>query len=683
MRNAKRMAGLDAGLGASFAKSGAGAKRVGSSASLKARASKGLGVLGRGALAVALMCAFMPALAACSAGEQEEAADSAPADTAAPAGTSEAYQDATANMDLEYTKRDQDPSYDEAAATIISLLGDSASVEGAGAVADGASVTINAEGTYVVSGELADGQLMVEAPDSEKVQVVLAGVAIHNENGPAIYVKNADKCFITLAEGTDNVLTDGADYELEEDSDEPYATLFSKDDLTLNGTGSLTVTSAYRHAVCSKDDLVITGGTYVVTSVEDALRGRDCVKILDGTFALESGEDAVKSNNDEEDDRGFVVIDGGTFAVSAGDDAFHAETVCAINGGVIDIATCYEGFEGEKVFVNGGQTHMVATDDGINAAARNAESGDEADPAAGGEAVDPAAGGFDGERPDGQGAGPAGHMGDAANMPQGELPSGEAPEAPAEGEAPEVPADAGSFDPGMGDAAAGAVPQMPLGEAPGDAPDLPDDAAGGVADPGVGAGGMTMPGTSEECLIEINGGYAAVEAAGDGVDSNGYLAQSGGVLLISGPDSGADSAIDYELSAEITGGTLLAVGSIGMAENLTGGTQPFVFSQVSGQAGQSVALVGQDGTVLASLMSAKQFSLVIASAPGLTEDGVCSIVVGGTVADANADGYASSGAVEGGASTEVTASTTPTATANGSGGRGGAMTKPDGNPPTA
>lgn len=681
MRNARSADVSNGRLGAGFGvKLGAGPK-------LKARASRRACVLGHGALSVALACALTCPLAACSSDEPAGDAGSAAVDVATQTGTSEAYQAATADMDLEYTSRDQDPSYDESAATAIDLSGTSVAVEGEGAAVDGSIVTITAEGTYVVSGELTDGQLVVEAPDSEKVQVVLAGVAIHNENGPAIYVKNADKCFITLAEDTDNVLTDGADYELEEDSDEPYATLFSKDDLTLNGTGSLTVTSAYRHAVCSKDDLVITGGTYAVTSVEDALRGRDCVKILDGTFTLESGEDAVKSNNDEEDDRGFVVVDGGTFTVSAGDDAFHAETVCAINGGVIDIATCYEGFEGEKVFVNGGQTHMVATDDGINAAARNAESSDEADPAAGvaagGEAVDPAAGGFGGERPDGQGAGPAGDMGDAANMPQGELPSGEAPEAPAEGEAPEVPADAGSFDPGTGDAAAGAVPQMPLGDAPGDASELPDDAAGGAADPGAGAGGMTMPGTSEECLIEINGGYTVVEAAGDGVDSNGYLAQSGGVLLISGPDLGADSAIDYELSAEITGGTLLAVGSIGMAENLTGGTQPFVFSQVSGQAGQSVALVGQDGTVLASLMSAKQFSLVIASAPGLTEDGACSIVVGGTVADANADGYASSGAVEGGASTEVTASTTPTAAANGPGGRGGAMTKPDGNPPTA
>lgn len=626
------------------------------------RNAKKPSLLARGALSVALACALVPALAACSS-DAQEAVDSGSATVGeVESGTSEAYQAATADMDLEFTNRDQDASYDESDATFIDLSGTSIAVEGDGAAVDGSTVTITAEGTYIVSGELTDGQLVVETPDTEKVQVVLAGASIHNEDGPAIYVKQTDKCFITLADGTDNALTDGAEYALEDGSDEPYATLFSKEDLTLNGTGSLAVTSAYRHAVCSKDDLVITGGAYTVTSVEDALRGRDCVKILDGTFTLEAGEDAVKSNNDAEDERGFVLIDGGTFSISAGDDAVHAETVCAINGGVIDIPTCYEGFEGEKVFVNGGQTHMVATDDGINAAARDAATDDSAaDAAAAGEAVDPAAGGFGGMRPDNLGA--EGEF-------DGALPEGETPEMPVDGEAPEMPADAGTFDPG-----AGAAPEGELPEGANEPPELPegdaDADADGAAVPAAGAGGMTMPGTSENCLIEINGGYTVIDAAGDGVDSNGYLAQSGGVVLISGPASGADSAIDYELSAEITGGTLLAVGAVGMAENLTGGTQPFVCANVSGQAGQSVALVDESGVVLASLTSAKQFGMVIASAPGLTEGGTCSIVVGGTVADANADGFADEGAVSGGSSTELTASTTPSTTGGGMGGFGG------------
>lgn len=205
-------------------------------------------------------------------------------------------------------------------------------MEGNGATVDGSTVTITAEGVYVVSGSLDDGQLAVEAPEDAKVQIVLAGATIHNEDGPAVYVKQADKCFITLADGTQNALTDGAEYVLEDGSDEPYATLFSRADLTLNGTGALTVTSAYRHAVCSKDDLVITGGTYVVNAVEDALRGRDCVKIADGDFTLIAGGDGIKSNKDTKATKGFVSIDGGTFVIEAGDDGIHAPNLPAYRG---------------------------------------------------------------------------------------------------------------------------------------------------------------------------------------------------------------------------------------------------------------------------------------------------------------------------------------------------------------
>lgn len=232
-------------------------------------------------------------------------------------------------LDLDYSNRDQDPSYDDASATHIALAGGAAMVDGSGATADGSTVTITAEGVYVVSGSLDDGQLVVETPEDAKVQVVLAGATIHNEDGPAMYVKQADKCFVTLADGTQNTLADGAEYVLEDGSDEPYATLFSRADLTLNGSGALTVTGAYRHAVCSKDDLVITGGTYVVSAAEDALRGRDCVKIADGDFTLTAGGDGIKSNKDTNAVKGFVSIDGGTFAIEAVTTASRRKPICA------------------------------------------------------------------------------------------------------------------------------------------------------------------------------------------------------------------------------------------------------------------------------------------------------------------------------------------------------------------
>ena len=420
-------------------------------------------------------------------------------------------------LDLDYSKRDTDASYDDASAVHIVLGGGSASVEGNGATVDGSTVTITAEGVYVVSGSLDDGQLAVEAPEDAKVQIVLAGATIHNEDGPAVYVKQADKCFITLADGTQNALTDGAEYVLEDGSDEPYATLFSRADLTLNGTGALTVTSAYRHAVCSKDDLVITGGTYVVNAVEDALRGRDCVKIADGDFTLIAGGDGIKSNKDTKATKGFVSIDGGTFVIEAGDDgihaqtylriaggdisiaavddalhsnlegllaggaldieagddAFHVETKLVIDDGTVNVKACYEGYEAEKLYINGGDTHIVASDDAINAAAADLGD-DDADEAA--DASVEAPGSEDGALPGGMEA-PEG----APDVMGGTPPSG-APQRNGEG-ANERELNGGA----------------------------PDNAfAEG------GAGGMGMG--DENCLIQINGGYTVLDAAGDGVE---------------------------------------------------------------------------------------------------------------------------------------------------------------------
>lgn len=176
----------------------------------------------------------------------------------------------------------------------------------------------------------------------------------------------------------------------------------------------------------------------------------------------------------------------------------------------------------------------------------------------------------------------------------------------------------------------------------------------------------------ENCLIQMNGGSLVLDAEGDGVDSNGSVEVTGGVLLVNGPSSSNDGAFDYDLEATVTGGTVLMVGSTGMAQNFTSGTQPFSFSSVSGSAGQSVAVVDGEGTVVASLTSARQFGMVLASSPAFVEGGSYSIVVGGVVSDADADGYAEGGAVDGGSATDAQASTTA------SGGVGGLGS--DGNP---
>lgn len=593
-------------------------------------------------------------------------------------------------LDLDYSDRDQDASYDDESSTRILLSGMSATVEGSGAEAEGSTVTITTEGTYLVSGELDDGQLVVDTSEDAKVQVVLAGSSIHNEDGPALYVRQADKCFITLADGSTNTLTDGAQYALEDDSDEPYATLFSRDDLTINGAGTLQVTSSYRHAICSKDDLVITGGSYVIDAAEDALRGRDCVKIRDGNFTIAAQGDGIKSNNDTDATRGFVSIDGGAFditagddgvqsvtylrvaggqmkvvsdddafhsdleiilaggemTVDAGDDAFHAETKLVVDEGTVDVSSCYEGYEAEKVYVNGGSSRIVASDDAVNASSASLDDDAEVDVASSSDA------------PDAGGAPPDGTVSSDGSM----TPS------TSDGEEPRTPPDQ---DGSMGD------PTVGNGPFPGDEDSTPDkDEAvngnepddvmpGGRAGEGMG-GGMTAG--DEDCLIQINGGYLVLDSTGDAIDSNGSVEISGGVLLVNGPTSNGDGAFDYDLAATVSGGTVLMLGSTGMAQNFTDGTQPFAFSTTSsGTAGQSVAVVDDDGNVVVSLLATKEFEMVLASSPSFTEGGTYSLVIGGTVSNADDDGYTDEGTVSGGQSCEIIASTSPVTDRGGGG----------------
>lgn len=301
---------------------------------------------GRGALAVALAGSL--ALAGCTGGTFEEAVEGAgekseqgqsgraQGDNGA-TGTTDGVDWASLidipGMDFEYSDRDKDASYDVASATNIALSGQGATVSGEGAAVEGATVTITAAGTYAVTGELTAGSLVVNAGGQDKVQIVLSGASIRNEAGPALNIQQADKVFVTLADGTQNTLADGASYALAEGEDEPNAALYSKADLTINGTGALSIEGNYCHGVNSKDDLVVTGGAITVVAKEDGLRGKDCVKVADGSFAITAGSDGVKSSNDEDPTRGFVSIDGGTFAVEAGDEGFQAATYLRLAGG--------------------------------------------------------------------------------------------------------------------------------------------------------------------------------------------------------------------------------------------------------------------------------------------------------------------------------------------------------------
>lgn len=314
-----------------------------------------------------------------------------------------------AAQSFEFDEADFLMTWEEASATKVVLNGASITVEGQGAAAEGSTLRITAPGTYVLSGTLDQGQVVVSVASDEEVRLVLNGVTITNQGAPAILIEEADRAYVTLAAGSINTLTMAAastaaaetqgtsdtaaegtedSEDLEDSEDTPDGAIYSKGDLTLNGSGSLVVNGSAKHGIVGKDDLRITGGGYAITAASDAVRGKDLIAIHSGEFKIVAGADAFQSSNAEEADKGFIVIEGGSFQIKAGadglqtetalviedgdfdiesgDDGIHADVSVLILGGDIEVLKSYEGIEAAEVTIRGGDVSLVSSDDGIN-----------------------------------------------------------------------------------------------------------------------------------------------------------------------------------------------------------------------------------------------------------------------------------------------------------------------------
>lgn len=237
-----------------------------------------------------------------------------------------------------YSEEKLDASWDEKSAVKITLNGDSVTADDKNVEVDGSKVTITGAGTYVLSGTLNDGQIVVDSDDKDSVRLVLNGAEITCSNSSAVWVKDGDT-IITLADGTENTLTDGAEYATDSEDDEPKAAVYAKDDLTFNGSGSLTVNGNYKNGIQCKDALKFVSGTYTITAANNGLVGKDSVSVKDGTYTITSGGDGIKSTNTDETDKGYVIIDGGTFTITAEGDGIQAETLLRVNDGDFTITT--------------------------------------------------------------------------------------------------------------------------------------------------------------------------------------------------------------------------------------------------------------------------------------------------------------------------------------------------------
>ena len=257
-----------------------------------------------------------------------------------------------------FTDRDLEQTADTANATEIT-------------VKSGEDITISEEGVYVISGTATDCTITVDADSAAKVQLVLDGVSITNADAPAIYVLSADKVFVTTASGSSNELTTTGEFAAIGDVTNVDGVIFAKDDLVLNGQGTLTINSS-ASGVVGKDDVKITGGTYNITATEHGIQGKDSVAIADGTFNITAGTDAIHAKNDEDLTLGYAYIAGGTFNLNGASDGIEGYAVVQIDGGDITIDS-QEGIEGTYIQINGGTIDVTATDDGINASDKSSE----------------------------------------------------------------------------------------------------------------------------------------------------------------------------------------------------------------------------------------------------------------------------------------------------------------------
>ncbi|MBR3247266.1 MAG: carbohydrate-binding domain-containing protein [Clostridiales bacterium] len=264
-----------------------------------------------------------------------------------------------------FSGQDLEIGYDENESETITLNGSSAVSSSSSVIISGSVITITSKGTYIISGTLDDGSIIVDAGDSDDIRLILKGASVSSSDYAAIYCLNADNVYITLDEGTENLLANSGDFESKDDN-KVDAAVFAKTDLTINGSGSLEIIST-AHGIAGKDDVNITGGSITIESGKDGIQANDSVAIQNASVDITCGKDGIQADNEDDLSKGYVYISSGNISITAGDDGITATSFLQIDDGTVSIKGSYEGLEGQNITINGGDISIVSSDDAVNA----------------------------------------------------------------------------------------------------------------------------------------------------------------------------------------------------------------------------------------------------------------------------------------------------------------------------
>ncbi len=488
-----------------------------------------------------------------------------------------------------FTERDLAGGYASgyrAGEEIVVTLADGASTCASNAVRISDDViTVTASGVYKISGTLTDGRIVVEAPKTEKVQLILSGVNVNCDTSAALYVKSADKVFVTLAKNTANSFSN-KDAFVAVGANNIDGVVFGKDDITIGGSGSLAVNAAYGHGIVCKNDLKITGGLITVTAPKHALEAKDSVRIAAGTLALTGGTDGIHAENTEETEEGYVYIVGGVLDITATTDAIDADMQLQIDGGKISLDAGTNGLKCTgDIIVNGGELEIAAQEDGVHSDGNIEYKGAETTVSCLDDAF---------------------HADASLSIRGGTVEVTESHEGL---EAVTVNLSGGTIRIKADDDGINVMGGV-------------DGSGLGGMDGGMwGSDGMRPRAAASARLANINisGGTIYVDALGDGIDSNGNITVSGGETYVSGSVSSTDSALDYDGVAKITGGIFVACGMNGMAQNFSTATQGSILYASGTGVKSEVVLKDASDKVLIRYTPAKTYNAVVVSCPAITK----------------------------------------------------------------